>query len=428
MTDTSAAIAPPEAVERAYDRIARDGRSGIWIELVEREQALAAAVRVQDRVRAGESLPLAGRTLAVKNNIDVHGIRTTAGCSSYGVVPAADAPVVRSLVDAGAVVVGVTNMDQFATGLVGTRSPHGICPNAHWPGLIAGGSSSGSAVAVAADLVDLALGTDTAGSGRVPAAANGIIGVKPTPGRVPTAGVVPACRSFDCVSLFGRDLDLLRTAFATVAEPIGGATTSGRPPRIAQPSPAQLTFDGDEQAEAAYAAGLAGAVRALDGEIVEADLEPFVAAGRLLYAGAFVRERYEAVGPFIDAHPDDIDPVVYGIIHAARDIPEGRLEADRSRLAALRIETESLWSRADVLVLPTVPRVPTVIEVLAEPLSVNSMLGTYTNFVNLLGLCSVTVPIGPPAPEGPPASLMLIAPQGRDETVLALAARLFDPR
>ena len=196
-----------DAVDAAFDRIAADGSTGIFIEIVDRSRALAAAAVVDAAVAAGEERPLAGQTLAVKGNIDVAGHRTTAGCPSYGSIPRQSAAVVQALEAAGAVVVGITNLDQFATGLVGTRSPYGACPNAHWPALVSGGSSSGSAVAVARGLVDLALGTDTAGSGRVPAAANAIVGVKPTPGRLSTRGVVPACRSLDCVSTFGRTVD-----------------------------------------------------------------------------------------------------------------------------------------------------------------------------------------------------------------------------
>ncbi|MFI5044433.1 MAG: amidase family protein, partial [Acidimicrobiales bacterium] len=207
-------LSPTDAVDRALDRIAADGRDGIWIALVERDTALDAARVVERRLAAGEHLPLAGATLAVKNNIDVAGLPTTAGCPAFAHDPETSAPVVAALVDAGAVVIGVTNMDQFATGLVGTRSPYGICPNAHHPGLVSGGSSSGSAVAVAAGHVDLALGTDTAGSGRIPAAANGIVGLKPTRGWLSTRGTVPACASLDCVAVFASDVDTAARATA----------------------------------------------------------------------------------------------------------------------------------------------------------------------------------------------------------------------
>ncbi|HKY13399.1 MAG TPA: amidase family protein, partial [Microthrixaceae bacterium] len=202
------------ALDATCARIEADGRSGVWIELVERDAARRAAEMVDQQLSSGAVLPLAGRTVAVKANIDIGGLRTTAGCPTYGEVATRSAAAVRALESAGAVVVGSTNLDQFATGLVGTRSPFGICPNAHWPGLVSGGSSSGSAVAVASGMVDLALGTDTAGSGRVPAAANGIVGLKPTRGRVSTAGVVPACRSLDCVSIFARDVGLAAQAAA----------------------------------------------------------------------------------------------------------------------------------------------------------------------------------------------------------------------
>ncbi|MFI5045137.1 MAG: amidase family protein, partial [Acidimicrobiales bacterium] len=252
--------APPRAraaVEGALDRIEADGRSGIWIEVIDADEALAVAAAVDRRREAGEPLPLAGTTLAVKGNIDVVGHRNTAGCPSFGEVAGRSARSVEALEAAGAVVVGITNLDQFATGLVGTRSPYGACPNARWSELVSGGSSSGSAVAVASGLVDLALGTDTAGSGRVPAAANGIIGLKPTRGRWSTLGIVPACRSLDCASVFARSLPLATEAAQVLSDqppdPIDVWRRSGEQAsmpagaiRIGVPTAGSLTFAGDE--------------------------------------------------------------------------------------------------------------------------------------------------------------------------------------
>ncbi len=427
MRATEQTLSPSEAVSVAYERIGNDGRQGIWIELVDRDVAVADAERIETAIASGYDRPLAGKTFAVKNNIDVRGIRTTAECPTYGAVASENAPVVQSLVDAGAVVIGTTNLDQFATGLVGTRSPYGVCPNAHWPGLISGGSSSGSAVAVAAGLVDLALGTDTAGSGRVPAAANGIIGFKPTREGGSTRGIVPACPSFDCVSLFARDPRLARIVFEIAGQARPAETVRPLPLRLAIPKGDALTFDGDERARGRFEVARTALASDLGATITDVDLTPFLETGKLLYEGAFVNERYEAVGAFIDDHPGDVDPIVYSIIHAARDVSSARIARDFAELERQRLVTAALWSRADVLVVPTVPRLPTAEEVQQDPIAVNTMLGTYTNFVNLLDLCAVSLPIGESSIDGPPASVMLIAPPGRDELLLDIVETVFQP-
>ena len=384
---------------------------------------------------AGADLPLAGRTLAVKDNIDVAGLPTTAACPSYAYEPAQDATAVAALRAAGAVVVGKTNLDQFATGLVGTRSPHGACPNAHWPDLVSGGSSSGSAVAVAAGLVDLALGTDTAGSGRVPAAANGIVGLKPTRGRIGTEGVVPACRSLDCVSVFARSVEEAAPAVAIAAtrpdadpwrrpEP-SRSPAPERPLRIGFARASDLTFDGDPDGPGRHAGAVTMLLDALSGaEVVPVDLTPFLATGALLYGGSFVAERYEAVGSFVATDPPDLDPVVGPIIAAAADVPAWQVFRDQTELARLRRATAPTWEAIDVLVVPSVPRIPTQAEVAADPLGVNAMLGTYTNFVNLLDLAAVTVPVGPSTPTAPPPSLTLVGPAWSDARLVDVAGRL----
>ncbi|MCU1358683.1 MAG: allophanate hydrolase [Acidimicrobiales bacterium] len=425
-----------EAVEAAYKRIAADGRDGIWIALADREVALAAAAAVDDRLARGEHLPLAGRTLAVKDNIDVAGLLTTAGCPSYAFEPTDSAPAVAALVAAGAVVVGKTNLDQFATGLVGTRSPHGACPNAHWDGLISGGSSAGSAVAVAAGLVDIALGTDTAGSGRVPAAANGIVGVKPTRGRISTEGVVPACRTFDCVSTFAASAaDAALVAVLAAGEPVPAnhdltGSLHRRSLRVGIPAFDGLTFDGDILGPARFSESLGALVATGTGWTTsEVDLLAFRSVGDLLYGGAFVAERYEAVGEFVASRPQGLDPIVASIILAAADVPAWKLARDQARLADLAAALAPVWDEIDVLVVPSVPRIPTIAEVAADPIGVNAMLGTYTNFVNLLDLAAVTFPvIAPPGaaattgePAAPPPSLTVIGPAGSDALLAAVA-------
>jgi allophanate hydrolase len=426
-------VTPTEAVEAAYSRVDADGRPGIWIRLVERDEALAAAQVVELRQRAGEQLPLAGRTLAVKDNIDVRGMPTTAGCPAFAYVADHDAACVAALVEAGAVVVGKTNMDQFATGLVGTRSPYGVCPNAHWPELISGGSSSGSAVAVAAGHVDVALGTDTAGSGRVPAACNGIVGLKPTRGRVSIRGIIAACRSLDCVSVFGRSIDdaALVSAIAQRTAPDTGDPWS-RAPRLARPvrgtrvgvaAPAVLDVDGDPLSAVAFAQ-LVDRLDSLGFDVHEIDLGPFVEAGRLLYEGAFVAERYESVGAFIAEHPHDVHPVVGEIILAAGRIPAWRAFRDRTQLRRLATQTATTWAAVDALIVPSVPRIPTVREVLDAPIERNARLGTYTNFVNLLDLCALTLPVGLATASAPPFSATLIAPAWRDDLLVTIGRRL----
>jgi allophanate hydrolase len=432
----TAAVSAVDAVELAFARIDADGRDGIWITLVDRRDALAAARAVDESVARGDDRPLAGLTLAVKDNIDVGGLPTTAGCPAYAYRPTEDAPVIGRLLAAGAVVVGKTNLDQFATGLVGVRSPYGICPNAHWPGLIAGGSSSGSAVAVAAGMVDIALGTDTAGSGRVPAACNGIVGLKPTRGRLSARGVVPACRSLDCVSVFARTIEVADRAAAIAAGVDPGDPWSRIPPTVLSgagdrpvvgaPHVSSLDFDGDPGGPDRFRAARSAMVDA-GVDVVDVDIEPFVAAGRLLYGGAFVAERYEAVGQFVDSHPDDVHPVVGAIIAAAGTVPAWALFRDRTALAGLAGPAALALAGLDAIAVPSVPRVPTVEEVLASPVDVNAMLGIYTNFVNLLDLAAVTLPVGQVTAKGPPPSVTLVGPAWSDDRLVTIASRLERP-
>lgn len=428
-----------DAVERSLAAIAGDGRDGIWISLVAPEAVRAQAAEVDQRVAAGEDLPLAGRTLAVKDNIDVAGLPTTAGCPSFAYEPARSAAVVAALVDAGAVVLGKTNLDQFATGLVGTRSPYGACPNARWPDVISGGSSSGSAVAVAAGHVDLALGTDTAGSGRVPAAANGIVGLKPTRGRLSTAGVVPACRSIDCVSVFARSVtEAERALEVAAAAPDRGddpyrragepGPLLGAAARLGVPRSGALTFDGDPTGAERFEAAVAH-LASVGSAVVAVDLEPFLAVARLLYQGAFVAERYEAVGAFLEGERRGVDPVVRDIILRSAPLRAFELFRDQAEVARARRALEPLWERFDVLVVPTVPRLPSPAEVAAAPIEVNAMLGTYMNFVNLLDLAALTLPVPTEhdSADRPPTSVTLIGPAWSDRLLAQIARSVAPP-
>ncbi|MEU6094682.1 allophanate hydrolase [Streptomyces sp. NPDC047079] len=416
-------------VRAAHARIEAAGRPEIWIGLRPRGEVEAEARTVDERVAAGERLPLAGLLFAVKNNIDVAGLPTTAGCPAYAYEPEADAPVVARLRAAGAIVLGTTNLDQFATGLVGTRSPYGAVRNAHDPARISGGSSSGSAVAVALGLVDFALGTDTAGSGRIPAAFNGVVGLKPTRGLVPTTGVVPACASIDCVTVFARTLPEAERALAhMVAPPVRELPSApGRAPgpwRVAVADRERLGELDDGWGEAYQAAvrqlGASGA------EVRTLDLTPFTEAAAMLYEGAFVAERYTAVGSFVDKliaeGGDGLDPTVARIITRARDIPAHRLFADQDRLAALRARALEELGDADALLLPTAPGHPTLTEVAADPLGANARLGRFTNSTNLFDLAAVAVPAGEVG--GLPFGVMLIGPAFTDERLARIAGLL----
>ncbi|MFE1924056.1 allophanate hydrolase [Streptomyces asoensis] len=419
-------------VRAAYARIEAVDRPEIWIDLRPRADVEAEARGLDERLARGERLPLAGRLLAVKGNIDVAGLPTTAGCPAYAYEPAADAPAVARLRAAGALVVGTTNLDQFATGLVGTRSPHGAVRGAVDPARVSGGSSSGSAVAVALGIADLALGTDTAGSGRVPAAFNGIVGLKPTRGLVPTAGVVPACASLDCVTVFARTLPEAEQALAHMASPAGRALPAlpVRPPgpwRVAVPPREQLG-----ELDEGWAQAYEEAVRRLEAagaEIHGIDLTPFTEAAAMLYEGAFVAERYTAVGAFVDKLTDQggegLDPTVAGIITRARDVPAHRLYADTARLAALRTRALAGLADRDALLLPTAPGHPTLAEVAADPLGANARLGRFTNSTNLFDLAAAAVPAG--EVDGLPFGVMLIGPAFTDERLTRVAALLRPP-
>ncbi|MGE2731275.1 allophanate hydrolase [Mycolicibacterium vaccae] len=419
-----------ERVRAAYALIAEVDRPEIWIALRPMADVLADARTVDEAVAAGAELPLAGLLAAVKNNIDVAGLPTTAACPTYPAGAAeSDATVVARLRAAGAVVVGATNLDQFATGLVGTRSPYGAVRDARRPDRISGGSSSGSAVAVALGLVDVALGTDTAGSGRVPAALQGIVGIKPTVGVVPTDGVVPACRSFDCVTVFARDLDTADAAMGVIA---GGARPFPPDAPLAAPDTPRIAVPRDLPAlDPAWANEFQAAcarLRATGAELVEIDLAAFLAAARLLYDGGLVAERHEAVGEFIDARlgrDDSLDPTVAAIISAAGRVAASDLLRDRARLAELTRTAMAELGDCDALLVPTTTEHPRIAEVAADPVGVNSRLGTYTNFCNLMDLCAVAVPCGT-ASDGAQFGVSVVARAGADALALDVARRLTD--
>jgi allophanate hydrolase len=422
---------PAGVVREIFARIETEGLAPIWISLADREQAIRRATEID------LSLPLAGVPFAVKDNIDVEGMSTTAGCPSFAYTPVRSAVVVTRLLDAGAVLIGKTNLDQFATGLVGMRSPYGACASVFDERYISGGSSSGSAVAVAKGLAAFSLGTDTAGSGRVPAAFNNLVGVKPTRGLLSTSGVVPACRSLDCVSIFATTAADAATVWQVAqahdagdpysrTAPVGGdaAPWLTASCRIGTPSDSTLEFFGDEQARLLYWKAVER-LEALGGTRITIDFTPFREAAALLYSGPWVAERFAAVGDFIATRPDDLDPIVGDIITSSTKYSAVDAYLAAYRLEALKRDAARQWAAMDVLLLPTTGTIYTKHAVEMEPVRLNTNLGYYTNFVNLMDLAAVAVPAGF-RPDGLPFGVSLIGPAFSDAALVALGSRLLD--
>lgn len=417
-------------IDRIYARIAEVGDPGIFLHIVEPDalKAEAAALGAFDPM----AKPLWGIPFAVKDNIDVAGMPTTAACPDFAHVPAADATVVALLKAAGALVVGKTNLDQFATGLVGVRTPHPVPINAIDPKLVPGGSSSGSAIATAQGIVSFALGTDTAGSGRIPAGLNNIVGLKPTFGALSCTGVLPACRTLDCVSIFALTAADAYRVFAVAARPDPADIYSRDIPIGALSAPAALTigvpaipdrrFFGDDAMAAGFEACL-DRLRALGHHIVELPFENFYRVADLLYEGAWVAERYAAVRDFLDNHADSFHPVTRRIYSAAKTLSAADAFDSLYALQELKRKVAPLIASVDLLCVPTAPRHFTRAELDAEPIRENSRLGTYTNFVNLLDLCGIAVPTGRRV-DGLPMSVTLLAAAGRDGLTAGLAALL----
>jgi allophanate hydrolase len=422
-------LSPVEVVDAVYRRIEAADDPGIFITLIDRTAARGAAERLGP---FDPGKPLWGVPFAVKDNIDVAGLPTTAGCPDFAYDPAETAPAVELLLAAGAILIGKTNLDQFATGLVGLRTPYPIPRNAIDPDIVPGGSSAGSAVAVARGIVSFALGTDTAGSGRVPAALNNIVGLKPSLGMISTRGIVPACRTLDCISIFALTVDDAWRAFGAMARldrrdpysrPVAlGAVHSPPTLRIGIADQGSVEFFGDKNAERAFRAHL-GALEALGAQLVEIDLRPFSEVAKLLYSGPWVAERHQAIRSFLESHADALHPVTRGIIVPGAAISACDAFAGFYRLAELKWQIEPVWREIDVLAVPSVPTVYTVAEVEEEPIHNNARLGTYTNFVNLLDLCALAVP-GAFRQDGRPAGLTLISPCGRDGLLAGLGEML----
>ena len=427
---------PSSVLDRVYDRIEEAGLRPVWISLVPREAVMMRARDIESGDRS--KMTLYGVPFAVKDNMDVAGMETTAGCPAYAYVPSETATVVKRLEAAGAILVGKTNMDQFATGLVGVRSPYGACSSVFEARYVSGGSSSGSAVAVASGLVSFALGTDTAGSGRVPAAFNNLVGLKPTRGSLSTAGVVPACRSLDCVSIFAQTCHDAGEVFQAArgfdpSDPYSRTSASedaptpwlGGPFRFGVLSDQDREFFGDAEAERLYDASIQ-ALTSLGGTPFAFDYTPFREAAALLYAGPWVAERLAAIRPFFEAHAEDMDPTVRAIIGGAARFSAADAYLGEYKLRQLRRLTDAVWKHTDVLLLPTTGTTYTIEAVQADPIRLNANLGHYTNFVNLLDLAAVAVPAGF-RPDGLPFGVSLIGQAGTDVALLALAGRLGVP-
>jgi allophanate hydrolase len=397
----------------------------IWISRAAPEDLLAAARAVDARLATGEVLPLAGVPFAAKDNLDVEGLETTAACPAFAYRPEASATVIRRLTAAGAVCIGKTNLDQFATGLNGTRSPYGSPRNAYNLAYVSGGSSSGSSVAVAAGLVAFALGTDTAGSGRVPAAFQHLIGFKPSKGRWSNRGLVPACRTLDCITVFTNDTADARLVDSVVAgfdaaDPYS-KPRADRPVRrktIGVPRRDQRVFFGDAESEYLYDRAL----KTLSGlaDIVEIDYAPLQEAALLLYAGPWVAERTAAMAGILAGDPGAIDPAVREVVEPGLTMSAVELFNGIYRLAELKRHADTLWESIDLLAFPTTGTTYRVAELKAAPIALNSAFGFYTNFVNLLDMAAVAVPAGVRA-NATGFGITLIGPADSDVALLDAA-------
>lgn len=421
---------PASVLSQLRQRLARDAGNAIWIHVLDDNELAPHLARLSAMNPA--DYPLWGIPFAIKDNIDLAGVPTTAACPAFAYTPAQHARVVQQLLDAGAIPLGKTNLDQFATGLVGTRSPYGEVHNAYLPDYISGGSSSGSATAIARGHVAFALGTDTAGSGRVPAALQQLVGVKPSRGLLSTRGVVPACRSLDCVSLFAHDLadaqlllDITREfdagdPYSRMMTPVNAVPAT---PVIGVPRIEQLEFFGNDEAQHLFAKTVNRLHRQAV-TVIDIDFTPFREAAALLYQGPWVAERWLAARELIENHPEAMLPVTRSIIAGARHFSAADAFAAQYRLATLRRQVEPLLASVTAILTPTIGSPCTRAQVAAEPVLRNSELGTYTNFMNLLDLAALAVPTAHFA-NGLPNGVTLFADHGSDLTLLALAQQLF---
>ena len=427
----SGATTPSSIVDTFSTDVASRGDDGTWITVVERPELRAAAAALEARADP-HSLPLYGIPFGVKDSIDVAGYPTTLACPDYAYTPDTTAPAVQALIDAGAIFVGKTSLDQFATGLNGTRTPHTVPRSVYGNDMISGGSSSGSALAVALGQVPFCVATDTAGSGRVPAALNGIVGWKPSRGLISTVGLVPACKSLDCITLMASSIEDLDLVFDVMCreDPDDGWSRArgdrydGREITVGLPEPTQLDFFGDSAMADAHAIAR-GSLADHGLRTAPIDLAPFLDAGSLLYQGPWVSERLVEFDDFLTERPDSIVPVVREIFLGGRRYSAVDAFRALQTLQDLRARVAQLWTSMDVMIVPTIGTTFTVAEVIADPIACNTKLGHYTHFGNLLDLTAIAVPVGH-TEDGRPVSLMVIGPALADDTILEVAARLLE--
>lgn len=427
----SGALTPISLVKQLDAEISMEDSRHIWIRRLQLDEMLAYAQKLEGKNPA--EFPLYGIPFAIKDNIDLAGIPTTAGCPEYAYTPEKSATVVQKLIDAGAIPVGKTNLDQFATGLVGTRSPYGACLNSFNTDYISGGSSAGSAVSVALGMASFSLGTDTAGSGRVPAAFNNLVGHKPTCGLLSTSGVVPACRTLDCVSIFALTAEdaakVLESAQGFDAEDAYSRKATIEVNKISEknftfgiPRQDQLAFFNNTETPELFKQAIKQ-MELLGGKAIEIDFEPFLETARLLYEGPWVAERYAAIRDFFETKPDAIFPVTRQIIAGATKFSAADTYVSQYKLKALQRKAEAVWNEVDIIVTPTAGTIYTIDEVNAEPVRCNSNLGYYTNFMNLLDLSATAVPTGF-QDDGLSFGITICAPAFKDNQLLTLAAKI----
>ena len=433
----SGSITPKEHINGLLESIRQgfhESKDPAWICVATTENLEKQLSKLESLVsqKTIANLPLYGIPFAIKDNIDAAGWETTVACPDFAFEPRKNATVVEKLLNAGAILIGKTNLDQFATGLVGTRSPFGAVPNTFDPSYVSGGSSSGSASVVARGLACFSLGTDTAGSGRIPAAFNNIVGTKPTPGLVSTEGVFPACKSIDCVSIMtltAADADIVLNVMKSNEQDRGNEAQFHptprsisnfiKPVRVGVPTNCQFLDDGQYQKSFAKAVENA---KGLNVEFVAIDIDPFVKAGKLLYDGPWVSERFAVTEEFLKSNPDSFDPSVKQIIESGA--PYSAAQGFRAiyQLKELEIEAKKAWANCDVIMVPSAPNHPTMEDLKNHPIIKNSELGMYTNYVNLMRLCAVAVPAGF-TDKGMPFGITLLAQEGSDNALLKLASQ-----
>lgn len=423
-------LRPVDLVRQLDAEIGDANSHNIWIRRLTLDEMLAYAENLEGKDPA--KLPLYGIPFAIKDNIDLAGVPTTAGCPDFAFMPQKSASVVQKLIDAGAIPIGKTNLDQFATGLVGTRSPYGACKNSINADYISGGSSAGSAVSVALNMASFSLGTDTAGSGRVPAAFNNLVGIKPSLGLISTTGVLPACRTLDCVSIFSKNVidaekvlqvaqgfdddDAYSRQVPAITSVIGNRFIFG------VPRPSQLVFFGNVEVPLLFQQAIEKLEKA-GGKAVEIDFAPFIETAQLLYEGPWVAERYAAIRECFDAKPEAIFPTTRQIISHAATFSAADTFNAMYKLKALQRKAEAVWCDIDVLITPTAGTIYTMAEVQGDPVKTNTNLGYYTNFMNLLDMAAIAVPTGFYG-NGIGFGVTLSAPAFSDNALLNLAKKL----